>query len=163
MTTDKAAANDRRFKPDDINDAETVWNGAESVMAMLRNARRGFFHCAADGVAFVPLARFAEEFGQSIDDNYPGSGTAFARLATSYWTLRILEGRLRRRYAGVGIQQLLLAVEEPLGKLFFPDDDDLEPADRAILQRTTIEQSGAPIDAEDFLFGNPLLMGNPLA
>lgn len=130
---------------------------------MIRSARRGFFHCAARGDAFVPLELFAEEFGRSIDDNYPGAGAAFLRLATSYWTLRILEGRLRRRYAGVGIQQLLLAVEDPIARLFFADADDtaMEAADRAILQRLMIEDSGAPIDAEEFLFGNPLLMGNP--
>jgi hypothetical protein len=136
----------------------------DRFQAMLLNARRGFFHCAADGIAFIPLERFAEEFGRSIDDNYPGAGEAFVRMARSYWTLRMLEARLRRRYAGVGIQQLLLAVEEPMGRLFFSDDDgELEPADRAILQRAMIEESGAPIDAEAFLFGNPLLMGNPLA
>lgn len=132
---------------------------------MIGNARRGFFHCAARGEAFVPLELFAEQFGRSIEENYPGAGPAFLRLATSYWTLRMLEGRLRRRFAGVGIQHLLLAVEDAVGRLFFadPDDDSMEPAERAILQRLMIEESGAAIDAEEFLFGNPLLMGNPLA
>jgi hypothetical protein len=160
----------------DEKDRDLLYGYATDLMAapesdqirfgeMVTIARRGFFHCAARGDAFVSLDRFAEEFGLSIDENYPGAGPAFLRMATSYWTLRMLEGRLRRRYAGVGIQQLLLAIEQPLGQLFFADTEDhsMEPADRATMQRVMIEESGAPIDAEEFLFGNPLLMGNPLA
>ena len=50
-----------------------------------------------------------------------------------------------------------------LGRRDTPGPRCLEAADLAIVQRAMIEESGAPIDAEEFLFGNPLLMGNPLA
>jgi len=126
-------------------------------------ARRGFFHCAATGTPFLPMETFDEEFGRSIEDNYPGAGVEFARMARSYWTLSMLEARLRLHFAGVAAQQVLLGVVAPVGETFFRDLADRDPGEVADVQRRMIEQSGAPIDVESFLFGNPLLMGNPLA
>lgn len=128
-------------------------------------AYQGFFHCAADGVAFVPVGSDGGDFDLSLEDNYPGAGAAFQRFATSYWTLRVLEGRVARRYAGVGLQQILCGIEARIARLVFldPDADPLEPSARAAEQRRAITESGAPIRIEEFLLGNPLLFGNPLA
>jgi hypothetical protein len=123
---------------------------------------QGFFHLAAEGHTFVPVDRYREEFGDSLDKNYPGAGAAFMRLATSYWTLHMLQGRLGTRYAGTSLQQVLRLVEERVGQAFFPEDDRLNGAQLARVQRRLIGQSGAAIDIEQFLLGNPLLVGNPL-
>lgn len=133
--------------------------------AMYEAALRGFFHCAAQGVAFVPTDRFADEFGASLDHTYPGAGPEFLRLCTSYWTLHMLEGRLRLRYAGVALQQLLLAIAVKVGEAWFPE---VAPADGGAVaalvarQRQLILDSGAAIDIDELLFANPQLMGNPL-
>jgi hypothetical protein len=75
----------------------------------------------------------------------------------------MLQGRLSNRYAGTSLQQLLRFVEDRVGQAFFPEDDTLDGAQLARIQRRLIAQSGASIDIEQFLLGNPLLVGNPLA
>lgn len=128
-------------------------------------ASLGFFHCAAEGLPLVSLGPQRVDFDLSLEANYPGSGAAFRRFATSYWTLRMLEARIARRYSGTGLQQLLCGIEARVARVFFvdPDNDETEPAERAAEQRRLILRSGADIDVEAFLLGNPLLMGNPLA
>ena len=130
---------------------------------MADSALQGFFHLAAEGHTFVPVDRYRDEFGDSLQENYPGAGAAFVRFATSYWTLHMLHGRLGTRYAGTSLQQVLRFVEERVGRAFFPEDDVLDSAQLARVQQRLIAQSGAPIDVDQFLFGNPLLVGNPLA
>ena len=127
------------------------------------SALQGFFHLAAEGHTFVPVDRYRAEFGDSLEKNYPGAGAAFVRLATSYWTLHMLQGRLGTRYAGTSLQQVLRFVEERVGQAFFPEGDRLDGAQLARVQRRLIAQSGAGIDIDQFLLGNPLLVGNPLA
>ena len=127
------------------------------------SALQGFFHLAAEGHTFVPVDRYQDEFGDSLQANYPGAGAAFVRLATSYWTLHMLHGRLGTRYAGTSLQQVLLFVEDRVGRAFFPQDEVLDSDELARVQQRLIAQSGAPIDIEQFLLGNPLLVGNPLA
>ena len=127
------------------------------------SALQGFFHLAAEGHAFVSVERFQEHFGDSLEKNYPGAGAAFMRLAASYWTLHMLHGRVNTRFSGTSLQQILRFVEDRVGQAFFPEDDRLDSEQLARVQRRLIAQSGASIDVDEFLLGNPLLVGNPLA
>ncbi len=135
------------------------------MAVVLDSAFQGFFHAAVEGHAFIPVDRFEAEFGVSLERAYPGAGAAFLRFARSYWTLRSLAGRVALRYTGIVMQQLLASIETRIREAFFPDEsgDNMPAVQRARLQRRLIEQSGAPIDIDAFLLGNPLLMGNPLA
>lgn len=132
--------------------------------ALYEAALRGFFHCAADGVAFVPVERFEDEFAESIHSTYQGGSAAFLRLCRAYWTLHMLEGRVRLRYAGLALQQLLLAVDVKVAEAWFPETDLDDDAVEALVaeQRRLVLESGAAIDMDELLFGNPMLMGNPL-
>ncbi len=125
----------------------------------------GFLQCAARGKTFVPIEAFEPELADSLAANYPGAGPAFLRLASSYWTLRMLEGRVSLRYAGIALQQLLASVEDKIAEAFFTDpaEDLLSSDQRAVLQRRMWVESGASIDVDEFLVANPLLVGNPLA
>ncbi len=137
--------------------------GGEHRFAVIADAAlRGFFHLAATGHAFVPIERFEDEFGDSLTHNYPGAGAGFTRLATSYWTLHMLEGRLGTRFAGTLLQQCLASIVGRVRTAFFAEVDG-DSGTRALAQRDLIARSGAPIDADEFLLGNPLLVGNPLA
>lgn len=148
------------------NDPDAVVQARQDrIQQLFEAAYTGFFHCAAEGVAFVPVGAAGDDFDLSLGDNYPGASASFRRFATSYWTLRMLEGRIAERYAGIGLQQLLCAIQARIADVFFvdPDTDPMEAGERAAEQRRLIVGSGAPIDVEDFLLGNPLLFGNPLA
>lgn len=127
------------------------------------SALQGFFHLAAEGHAFVSLDSYQEEFGDSLEANYPGAGAGFLRLARSYWTLQMLEGRLGMRYAGTLLQQTLLSVHARVGEAFFPAEESRDSGELARVQRSLVEQSGAAIDLDEMIMGNPLLVGNPLA
>jgi hypothetical protein len=144
-------------------ETESSKDKARRFAVIADSALQGFFHLAGEGHTFVSVDRYREEFGESLEVNYPGAGAAFVRFATSYWTLHMLHGRLSTRYAGTSLQQVLLFVEDRVGRAFFPEDEVLDSAQLARVQRQLIAQSGAPIDVERFLFGNPLLVGNPLA
>ena len=125
------------------------------------SALQGFFHLAAEGPHFRPVDRYREEFGDSLEANYPGAGAAFVRLATSYWTLHMLHGRLGTRYAGTSLQLAIHFVEDRVGRAFFPEDDVLDSAQLARVQQRLIAQSGAPIDVEQFLLRQPSARRQP--
>ena len=136
----------------------------DRIGVLFEAALRGFFHCAARGEGFSADAD-DERFEQALAAAYPGAGAAFARLARSYWSLRVLEARLSRHFGGVLVQQLLRSVERCVGRAFFPEPSDEAdaPAHYAAEQRRLLARVEAPIDVEELLFGNPLLVGNPLA
>lgn len=120
-------------------------------------AGRGFWHCAADGYLFVDPRIGADEFAEELRETYPDASPAFIDLAASYWSLKVLSGQMETRFSGVGVQQVLTGIEERVRKLFFQDP---ETALRSIpkleeAQREAIEVSGAPIDAEQLIGGNP--------
>ena len=137
----------------------------DRLLLLFDRALDGFLRCATEGRVFVPVERFLSRLQGSIEAHYPGAGAGFRRLAISYWTLRMLEGRVRLRYAGIALQQLLASVESRAREIFFtdPSEDLLSSAQRTALQRRTWAESGAELDIDEFLLGNPLLVGNPLA
>lgn len=125
--------------------------------------RRGFFFCAADGYAFQQIESIEARFGCSLEDNYPNASSAFLRFATTYWTYKIaleaIRSELFPEHHEKGIAQLPFRLEEEIASVFFPmaPGHGLLLGEREELQRRIIQNSGAPIDVEDFIRGNPLL------
>ena len=141
-------------RPDEITGTDRT-----RASAILASAWRGFFFCAATGHAFVPLQRIEEQLGRALDENYPDASDEFLKFATSYWTLKLAAADLSRdaRYRKTGIQQLLCKIETDLGSVFFPAPGatGVPASKREEIQRALLGESGAPIDLEEFMRGNP--------
>ena len=120
---------------------------------------KGFFRCAVEGHAFLPVEAIRQRFGRTLQDNYPGASGTFLRFATTYWTYKLVVGELFPAHVDKTISQLLLKLDFDIGSVFFPT---LKPGTipvekREKAQRQLIIDSGAPIDVEDFIHGNPIL------
>ncbi len=121
---------------------------------------RGFFHCAAQGLTLVPEQKVTERFGQSIKENYPEANEIFLRLARTYWTLRVLVFDLMDTDMDWVGAHLLGKLEQDIGPVFFPFPGavKISPSKRETFQRELIQESGADIDIDEFIKGNPILI-----
>jgi len=120
----------------------------------------GFFHCAAEGSVLVPENRVVEKFGHSIKDNYPEANEVFLKFAKTYWTLRVLTYDLLENNMDWIGAHLLGKLEQDIGPVFFPFPGRVKiaPSKREETQRELIKESGANIDIEEFITGNPILI-----
>ena len=125
------------------------------------NILKGFFHCAAKGLTFVPEEIITEEHGRSIEQNYPEASNEFLKFAKTYWTLKILVDNLIKsgKIDCLGVH-FLGKLELVIGPLFFPFPGPIEisPKMREKDQREFLKASGANIDIEKFIEGNPILI-----
>ncbi len=141
-------------KADSLNDTD------EAKLKDLYDALwRGFFSCAAQGWTFTTPSRIKETFGRSTEENYPTANKIFLKLATAYWTFKLSIQGLLPRYSDLAVSQLLSQFELEFASVFFPTPGPA-PAPQHLreqTQRELIKQSGAPIDVEDFIRGNPIL------
>jgi len=125
------------------------------------NIFKGFFHCAAEGLTFVPEERIIERYGNSLEQNYPETNNEFLKFAKTYWTLKIILDDLTE---SGGLECLgghfLAKLEGDIGPVFFPFPGDIKisPLTREKSQRQLIERSGANINIEKFIEGNPILI-----
>ena len=121
---------------------------------------RGFFHCAAQGLTLVPEQKVTERFGRSIQENYPEANEVFLRLARTYWTLRVLVFDLMDTDIDWVGAHLLGKLEQDIGPVFFPLPGavKISPSKREKFQRELIQESGADIDIDEFIKGNPILI-----
>jgi len=121
---------------------------------------RGFFHCAAEGLTLVPEIRVTERFGKSIQDNYPEANDVFLNFAKTYWTLRVLEFELMENDMEWIGAHLLGKLEQVIGPVFFPfpGPKKIKRSKREQTQRELIEESGAHINIDEFIKGNPILI-----
>jgi len=124
------------------------------------NIFKGFFHCAAKGLAFVPEERIIERYGNSLERNYPEASNEFLRFAKTYWTLKIILGDLTD---SGGLECLgghfLAKLEGDIGPVFFPYPGIIiSPLMREKSQRQLIEKSGADINIKKLIEGNPILI-----
>lgn len=120
----------------------------------------GFFHCAAEGVVLVPETEVTKKFGHSIEDNYPEANEVFLKFARTYWTLRVLAINLpKNNWEWIGTY-LLVSLEQSIGPVFFPFPGRVKiaPSRREKDQRELIQKSGANIDIDEFMRGNPILI-----
>ena len=120
----------------------------------------GFFHCAAKGLVLVPENRVTEKFRRPIKDNYPEANEVFLKFAKTYWTLRVLTMDLMKNDEEWIGAHLLLKLEQDIGPVFFPFPGavTIAPSIREKTQREIIQKSGAKIDLEEFIRGNPILI-----
>ena len=160
---DQLSAEDRHLllkRPEQVTEADKGRIGE-----IVRSAFFGFFHCAADGHPFADVKRIEDQFRMTLEENYKNAGAAFLRFATTYWTLKLVVGDLTvsTEYRRTGIQQLLLKVETDVASVFFPTPGPIQmPArKREEAQRGLLQESGAPIDIEEFIAGNPILQASP--
>ena len=129
------------------------------VMALEEPINLGFYKCAAEGYAFVSPSRIKEGFGHSLEENYPGGSDAFLRFATAYWTLKLTRNDLLREHSDKLIFKLLSELEFNIASVFFPTPGSHRvPTNlREQEMRRLILASGAGIDVEEFIKGNPIL------
>lgn len=121
---------------------------------------RGFFDCAAKGLALVPEKKVTERFGVTIQENYPEANEVFLRFAKTYWTLRVLTYDLMESDIEWIGAHLLGKLEQDIGPVFFPFPGSVKisPSQREKFQRQLIEESKADINVEEFIKGNPILL-----
>ena len=100
------------------SNASVLTSGQEDRADVMSTAAlRGFFDAAADGDALVPLYLIQEQFGRTLEEDYPEAGEAFLRFARTYWSLKIvLDTSSESNWA----HQALLYIEARIiGPLFF--------------------------------------------
>jgi len=119
----------------------------------------GFFHMAAKDQVFCPLERVAQYYGRPIPQAYPGCSRTFYRLTNTYFTFKV-------ELIAVGhdasiCASLLRRADLEFSGVFYPTPGPFAPptAQREATMRTLILASGAPLDVEDFVRGNPYLRG----
>ena len=131
------------------------------VVALEEAMNSGFYKCAAEGYAFTSVGGIKERFGRSLEENYSGGSNAFLRFATSFWTLKLIKDDLWRdpELSNKLIFQLLSGLDFNIGSVFFPTPGPRKiPAHlREQEIRRLILVSGAKIDVEEFITGNPIL------
>jgi hypothetical protein len=123
----------------------------------------GLFHAAASGVAFLPIDVVENRFHRTLEENYPEASPSFLKFARSYWTFRMLQEQLVEHHPGRVITVAFQRVERDIGSVFFPMPSPMgrpliSARRREKTQRELIRVSGAPIDVEDFIGGNAILL-----
>jgi hypothetical protein len=127
------------------------------LKAIQYTAIDGFFHCAARDITFTDVSRIKKFFGRTLEENYPGVSPTFMKLARTYWTFKVF---LNESIPDPSVCiNLLYAIDINFAGLFFPTPGPFQPLKklREKTMRTLIEQSGAKLDVEDFIKGNPYL------
>lgn len=143
----------------DPNNRDSAYD-AEIFTSVLK----GFFYCAADGYAFSDVNSVFNCFNMTIEEMYPEATSPFIKFATSYWTLQFLVRphniKLEQWPKKTVSWELLNFLEINIAGLFFPTpgSQTIEPNRREKDQREIIKTSGAPIDIEEFIKHNPILI-----
>lgn len=128
------------------------------------SALKGFFFLGAAGYSFSDIKTVFNFFNMTFNELYPEATTPFVKFATSYWTLQFLvrphntklEQRPRRSIAW----ELLSSIEFNIASLFFPTPGRhmINPKMRERDQRKILQELGVPIDIEEFIKNNPILI-----
>jgi len=131
---------------------------------IFNSALKGFFYLGADGYAFSDIKSVFNFFNMTLDEMYPEATSPFIKFATSYWTLQFLvrphNTKLEQWPRRTVSWELLSSLEINIAGLFFPTPGrhKINPNLREMDQRKVIEASGAPIDIEEFIENNPILI-----
>jgi len=137
----------------------TVSLGPQALVYGLTSACKRPPIAYAPGFAFAEPETIRERFGKSISENYPGATPEFLAVATSYWTLKQVHWNLFRTSSARPLAQLTSWLEEMIGAVFFPMPGPLSvsPEVRVQTQRSILRKTGATINEERFIAGNPIL------
>lgn len=129
----------------------------EQLEPLACTAIDGLFHCAARGMTFCAPERIAQFYGRTVEQAYPGVSPTFMKLARTYFTLKIV---LIDNLPAVSPGSALLGtIDLNFAGVFFPTPGPCGPSrkERMIAMRTLITASGAALDVEDYLRGNPYI------
>jgi hypothetical protein len=155
LTGDDEALLSRR-EDDPLSEADTA-----RLATISQSLSRGFYFLAARGHTFADPAGIPNRFGSTLEANYPEASPSFLKFAYSYWTLRlIIDHRAFENNRPIAWNLLAGYDDQVLRPLFFPTPGPviIPPDRRATTQRRLIAGSGAPINIDDFLRGNPILL-----
>jgi hypothetical protein len=130
--------------------------------AILLGLTRGVFHLAAAGHEFAAIEEVERRLGAPLDKLHRKAGASFRAFAKTYATLGVWtatrppddpEKELMGRRA-------LREIELGLATLFFPDPDEdaTDPAQREEAQRRILAHYDAPLDVDEFMRGNSVLI-----
>jgi hypothetical protein len=129
-------------------------NHAGQLREIHDTAIAGFFHCAAANTTFTDVSRVTSYYGRGLEEAYPGATPTFMKLARTYWTFKVaLISCTPNPSMAV---KLLWAIDETFAGVFFPTPGpaSLPNTLREATMRDLIVQSGAPLDADDYIRGN---------
>lgn len=123
---------------------------------------RGVYHLAARGYEFIPLQEAEYQRGARLAKLYRRASVPFRLFATTYSTLGAWNAARAADDADKQLMGLraLHEIELDLQTLFFPtaDDDTTDLAHRERAQRQILAYHDTPIDVEDFMRGNSVLI-----
>lgn len=131
---------------------------------IFNSALKGFFYLGADGYTFSDIRSVLNFFNMTRDEMYPEATSPFIKFATSYWTLQFLvrphNTKLEQWPRRTVSWELLSSLEINIAGLFFPTPGryKINSNLREMDQRKVIEASGAPIDIEEFIENNPIII-----
>lgn len=99
----------------------------------------------------------------TFDELYPEATMPFIKLATSYWTFQFLvkpyDAMLEQSPRRTIARELLLFVEFNVASLFYPTPGHMiNPKLRERDQRKILQELGVPMDIEEFIRNNPILI-----
>lgn len=127
-------------------------------------ALKGFFFHGANGYAFSDIKNVLSFFNMTFNKLYPEATMPFIKFATSYWTLQFLvrphNTKLEQWPKRTIAWELLSSVEFNVAGLFFPTPGRhmMNPKLRERDQRKIFQELGVPIDIEEFIRNNPILI-----
>jgi len=132
------------------------------------SALKGFFFHGANGYAFSDIKNVFSFFNMTFDELYPEATMPFIKFATSYWTLQFLvrphNTKLEQWPRRTIAWELLSSVEFNMASLFFPTPGRhmINPKLREMDQRKILQELGIPIDIDEFIRNNPILIRDRL-
>ncbi len=129
----------------------------ERIQATKQVAMDGFFHMAAKDQVFCPLERVTAYYGRTVEQAYSGCSRTFYKLTNTYFSFKV-------ELIALGSEpslcsRLLRDIDVEFSGVFYPTPGPFahSPAEREAAMRALIMSSGAAIDIEDFIRGNPYL------
>src|SRR4030042_4159453 len=135
---------------------------------IFNSALKGFFYLGAGGYAFSDIKTVFNFFKMTLDEMYPEATSPFIKFATSYWTLQFLvrphNTKLEQWPRRTIAWELLSSVEFNVASLFFPTPGRhmINPKLRERDQRKILQELGIPIDIDEFIRNNPILIRDRL-
>lgn len=141
-------------------DRSRVKDEKETVKALTEVALSGFMHLAAKGHEFPVSIGVGQLFGRSLEENYPEANEVFLKFARTYWTYTLRLDEWINRDTRTRLGDVLFNVESIIRGTFFPTPGPLKISAerREKEQRSLFRQTGAPIDVDEFMRGNPILI-----
>ena len=119
----------------------------------------GYFLLAVKGHQFTDPYKIKQEFGKTLEENYPEANQLFIKFAKTFWTLKIcLLDSISEKLTGHIAYALLSYLENYVSSIFFPMPGivTISSKEREDAQREILEDFD--VDIEEFMKGNPILI-----